>query len=103
MGHAAFQGCESLTSIDFNGCTATLEGDAFSWCSSLEEVYIPNTITLTGYFTFACCEKLKTVTFEEGNPTEGIFFTFWGEYITSQLETVVLPSTAIMGDGMFTN
>ncbi len=101
VGHAAFQGCESLTSIDFNGCTATLEGAAFSWCSSLEEVYIPNTITLTGYFTFACCEKLKTVIFEEGNPTEGIFFTFWGEYITSQLETVVLPSTAIMGDGMF--
>ncbi|MBR2235086.1 MAG: leucine-rich repeat domain-containing protein [Prevotella sp.] len=103
VGHAAFQGCNNLTSIDFNGCTATLEGDAFSWCSSLEEVYIPNTITLTGYFTFACCEKLKTVIFEEGNPTEGIFFTFWGEYTTSQLETVVLPSTAIMGDGMFTN
>jgi hypothetical protein len=103
VGNAAFQACENLTSIDFNGCTATLEGDAFSWCSSLEEVYIPNTITLTGYFTFACCEKLKTVIFEEGNPTEGIFFTFWGEYITSQLETVVLPSTAIMGDGMFTN
>ena len=102
IGNLAFQGCESLTSIDFNGCTATLEGDVFSWCSSLQEVNIPNTITLVGYHTFACCEKLETVVFEEGNPSEGLIGTF-GACGDPSLKTVVLPSTAIMGDWMFTN
>ena len=101
VGQAAFQACENLTQIDFGGCTATIEGDAFSWCNSLEEVYIPNTITLTGYFTFAVCESLREVIFEEGNPSEGICQTFIGAFIQSSLETVVLPSTAIMGDQMF--
>ncbi|MCR5158634.1 MAG: leucine-rich repeat protein [Prevotella sp.] len=102
IGNLAFQGCESLTSIDFNGCTATLEGDVFSWCSSLQEVNIPNTITLVGYHTFACCEKLETVVFEEDNPSEGLIGTF-GACGDPSLKTVVLPSTAIMGDWMFTN
>ena len=101
VGQAAFQACENLTQIDFGGCTATIEGDAFSWCNSLEEVYIPNTITLTGYFTFAVCESLREVIFEEGNPSEGICQTFIGAFIQPSLETVVLPSTAIMGNLMF--
>ena len=100
VGATAFQACENLTSIDFNGCTATIEGDAFSWCSSLTEVVIPSNITLTGWFTFAGCRNLKTLIIEEGNPSENLQATF-AYCFDSSLETLVLPSTAIMGENMF--
>ena len=100
VGATAFQACENLTSIDFNGCTATIEGDAFSWCPSLTEVVIPSNITLTGWFTFAGCRNLKTLIIEEGNPSENLQATF-AYCFDSSLETVVLPSTAIMGENMF--
>ena len=99
IGSLAFQACENLKSIDFNGCTATIEGDAFSWLNSLEEITIPSTITLTGWFTFAGCGNLKTVTIEEGNPSEGLCGTFG--YSNTSIETVVLPSTTILGEMMF--
>ena len=100
VGATAFQACENLTSIDFNGCTATIEGDAFSWCPSLTEVVIPSNITLTGWFTFAGCRNLKTLIIEEGNPSENLQATF-AYCFDSSLETLVLPSTAIMGENMF--
>ena len=100
VGATAFQACENLTSIDFNGCTATIEGDAFSWCPSLTEVVIPSNITLTGWFTFAGCRNVKTLIIEEGNPSENLQATF-AYCFDSSLETLVLPSTAIMGENMF--
>lgn len=103
VGESAFHSCHQLTNIDFNGCSAVFAGNAFAWCESLEEVYIPNTVTLGGYFTFACCASLREVVFEEGNPTRGIFSTFIGDYISSSLETVVLPSFEFMDTGCFSN
>ena len=35
---------------------------AFSWCTSLQSVTIPNSVTSIGYYAFGRCESLQSIT-----------------------------------------
>ena len=109
VGHNAFQDCRSLASIDFNHCPATFEYECFIGCSSLEELYIPNTVKFRNndwtwsWSTFGHCYSLKTVVFEAFEENQRHWETGSLFAYCTALETVVLPSTNVMEWGFFDN
>ncbi len=92
VGESAFS-YSNLSNIDFNGCSATFDNGAFSNCKSLEQVYIPNTVSINGIQVFNWCESLKKVEFQEGYDCSA-HTTFWH---CTNLEEVILPTTKVFG------
>jgi hypothetical protein len=52
IGDYAFDGCDSLTSVDIPDSVTFIGSGAFMYCSSLEGVKIPNSLTGIGSDTF---------------------------------------------------
>ncbi len=61
IGNDAFSGCSSLTSIDIPNTVTSIGKLAFSRCSSLTSVTIPNSVTSIGYRAFYRCISLESV------------------------------------------
>lgn len=107
VGHEAFMDCKSLTSIDFNRCPANFEYFSFDACSSLEELYIPNTVKFRNndgnwsWGNFQHCSSLRSVVFEAFEEGLQRWSTTTAFADCSALETVVLPSTSVMQNGFF--
>jgi len=57
----AFSWCTSLPSIDIPNGVTSIGGQAFQCCTSLTSVTIPNSVTSIGIYAFEECGKLKTV------------------------------------------
>ena len=107
VGHRAFHDCKNLKDVDFNFCSAFVEYEVFLGCSSLEELYIPNTIQFRNedgtwsWNTFNGCTSLKRVEFEafkKGQERWSSTNMFVG---CPALETVVLPSLSVMEHAFF--
>ncbi|MGM9687107.1 MAG: leucine-rich repeat protein [Bacteroidaceae bacterium] len=97
-GDQAFK-YSSLESIDFNGCTATFGTECFLG-NRVDDLYIPNTVKFVGYNNLAW-SSLKHVTFEafeEGQEPWKVSVLLAG---CVHLESVVLPTTAVMGGEFF--
>jgi hypothetical protein len=58
----AFSGCTSLTSITIPNSVTTIEGGAFWGCTSLSSIIIPNSVTTIGRGAFGDCTSLSSVT-----------------------------------------
>ena len=77
IGNEAFSSCSSLTSINIPNSVTTIGNGAFSRCSSLISINIPNSVTTIEYSTFYGCESLTSITIPNsvvtiiGNPFEG--------------------------------
>ena len=61
IGESAFTGCSSLTSVTIPNSVTTIGDYAFSYCSSLTSVTIPNSVTTIGEYAFYNCSSLKAV------------------------------------------
>ena len=59
---AAFSGCSSLTSVTIPNSVTSIGYWAFSGCSSLKSVTIPNSVTSIGNSAFSDCKSLTSVT-----------------------------------------
>ncbi len=57
-----FNGCKSLSSISLGNSINTIDGWAFSNCTSLDHIDLSNIIKIGGY-AFSSCTNLKSVTF----------------------------------------
>lgn len=57
----AFSGCSSLTSIEIPNSVAEIVNYTFENCSSLTSVVIPNSVTYIGASAFAGCSSLTTI------------------------------------------
>jgi hypothetical protein len=68
IGHQAFQGCTSLTSITIPNSVMTIGQSAFQNCTGLTNIVIPDSVTTIGNFAFSGCNGLTTVTFESATP-----------------------------------
>ena len=62
IGNYAFSDCSSLQSVTIPNSVTSIGNDAFSGCSSLQSVTIPNNVTSIGDHAFSWCENLQSVT-----------------------------------------
>ena len=66
IGQAAFSGCSALTSVTIPNSVTKIGGSAFSGCRELTSVTIPNSVTRIGDWAFKYCRSLKILTFGSG-------------------------------------
>ena len=89
------------SSVTYNGTTysvTSIEFGAFSFCSSLTSVTIPNSVTSIGDYAFAYCSSLTSVTIPESvtNIGEGAFYRCYS------LTSVTIPNSVTnIGGGAF--
>ena len=62
IGESAFSDCTGLTSVTIPNSVTSIEGSAFSWCTGLTSVTIGNSVTSIGDHAFCECTSLTSVT-----------------------------------------
>ena len=65
IGHYAFNGCSSLTSIEIPNSVTSIGSGAFNNCTSLTSIVIPNSVTNIGHDAFADCSSLSEIQLSE--------------------------------------
>ena len=64
----AFDGCTSLTEINFPGSLEYIGFGAFKDCSKLKEIHIPESVTNLQEDSFSGCSGLTRITVDPNNP-----------------------------------
>lgn len=62
IGESAFSGCTSLTSITIPNSVTSIGKSVFSGCSGLSNVTIPNSVMSISYNLFGGCGSLTSIT-----------------------------------------
>ena len=121
--HGAFRACDNLKEVIFEEGTMEVTAWLFANCPGIEEIEIPNTVTIIESQAFYNCSNLKQVTFSnilesiEGNAFEYCAsleeallpdtITNMGTYVfdgCTSLKKVTLPNTRInIMEGTFRN
>ena len=65
IGSLAFSECTSLTSITIPNSVEEIGDGAFSSCKSLTEITIPDSVQRIGYSAFSDCKGLEKITLPE--------------------------------------
>ena len=87
IGYNAFSGCSNLQSVTIPNSVTSIGNYAFLDCSSLQSVTIPNSVTSIGEGAFVGCSNLQSVTIN-GNPK------IWGSALGGIPATVAINLTA---------
>ncbi len=98
IGNVAFSGCSSLTEVAIPESVTSIGDGAFNNCSSLTQVAIPESVTSIGDHAFAFCFSLTQITIPEGVTSigDGAFNN------CSSLTQVAIPeSVTSIGDHAF--
>ena len=69
IGYAAFSGCSRLTSVAIPNSVTRIEHDAFKYCSGLAGVALPAGVASVGRGAFANCSGLNSISVDPANPT----------------------------------
>ena len=95
---AAFEGCESLTSVSIPSSVTSIDEWAFAKCNNLTSATIPESVTSIGNHLFAYCSSLTSVTIPSS-------VTFIGNYAFADcgcLTGISVPnSVTSIGEGAF--
>ena len=98
IGGSAFSGCSSLTSVNIPNSVTSIGGGAFGSCSSLISINIPVSVTSIGRSTFSGCRSLTSINIPQ-NVTSIGDEAFYG---CSSLTSVIIPNSVIsMGEQAF--
>lgn len=89
----------SDTELVLKSGTVAIAGNAFSGCTGLKSITIPNTVTNIGNSAFYGCTALKSITIPSSVTTIGT-----GAFFGSGLTSVTIPNTVInLGGSIFNN
>ena len=89
IGDYAFSGCSGLTSVTIPNSVTSIGSSAFSSCSGLTSVTIPNSVTSIGDDAFRGCSGLTSVTIPNSVTSIG-WYAFYG---CSGLTSVTIPNS----------
>ena len=89
IGDAAFSDCSGLTSVTIPNSVTSIGERAFASCSGLISVTIPNSVTSIGDYAFYLCRGLTSVTIPN-SVTSIADYAFWG---CSGLTSVTIPNS----------
>ena len=85
----AFSSCSGLTSVTIPNSVTSIGSSAFSSCSGLTSVIIPNSVTSIGSYAFSVCSGLTSVTIPNSVTSIGAE-AFYG---CSSLTSVTIPNS----------
>jgi hypothetical protein len=90
----AFSGCTSLQRVTIPNSATQIGSEAFSGCTGLTSITIPNSVTSIGGYAFSGCSGLTSVTL--GNFIEKIVSRTF--YNCTKLTNITIPDTVISID-----
>ena len=100
IGWSAFSGCTGLTSIVIPNSVTSIGSYAFSGCTRLTSITIPNSVTSIGEWAFSGCTGLTSITIPNSVTSIGT----WAFYNCSGLTSIEIPnSVTSIGDYAFYN
>ena len=73
IGEYAFSGCSGLTSITIPNSVTTIRYCAFEYCSGLTSITIPNSVTAIESYAFYCCSGLTSITIPNSVTAIGLY------------------------------
>ena len=94
----AFSYCTSLTNVVIPDSVVNIGNDAFNGCKSLSSVTIPDSVTSIGDGAFGYCTSLTSVTIPDGVTSIG-YYAFEG--CTSLTRIAIPDSVTSISDGAF--
>ena len=68
IGYRAFSGCSGLTNITIPNSVNSIGNEAFEYCRGLTSIDIPNSVTSIGDYVFSDCSGLTSITVASDNP-----------------------------------
>ena len=89
IGSWAFSGCTSLTSITIPNSVTSIGKSAFESCYSLTSITIPNSVTSIGRSAFQSCSSLTSITIPNSVTSIGDYAFY---YCTS-LTSITIPNS----------
>ncbi len=94
----AFSDCSGLTSITIPDGVTSIGSGAFSYCSSLTSITIPDSVTSIGDTAFFGCSSLTSITIPDGVTSIG----YRAFYDCSNLTSITIPDGVTgIGDSAF--
>ena len=100
IGSEAFSGCSSLTSIIIPDGVTSIGNRAFQHCDSLPNITIPDSVTSIGDYAFTYCTGLTSVTIPDSVTSIGD----WAfDYCTDLTSVTIGDSVTSIGEFVFQN
>lgn len=100
VADSAFSGCTQLTSVSIPDSVENIGRAAFYGCSSLNNVVLPAGLDAINQYTFSQCSALKSITVPSGISYIG-YKAFY--YCTSLTSFTVPASVSLIDGGVFTD
>ena len=98
IGNSAFSSCSGLTSVTIPDGVTSIGNSAFSYCSGLTSVTIPDSVTSIGNGAFSWCSDLTSVTIPDSVTSIGDYAF---SYCTDLTSVTIPDSVTSIGDYAF--